>query len=182
MNVALVREKSLIRSLRVREGTDKSFQEISSSKNISYNALVSQIFTKYVEWDHRTEKYGYVHVSKAFFKGFVDVLDAGVLAELGTRLGTNLPKEFIMFWWKKIDLDTFFDYIDIISTYAGIFQSERVEVDNYDIVTLHHDMGKKWSGFLANYLQAGLKTCLSITPQVDLTENSVIARFRSRRS
>ena len=172
------KEPSLVRSLRLKSGLDTSIQNIAKSQNISYNSLVNQIFTKYVEWDHRTEKYVYVHLSKAFFKGFVDTLDREALSSLGKLLGSNLPKEFIMFWWKEITLKTFFNYIDTISTYSGIFQSERVSIGEYDVVTLHHDLGRKWSGFLGSYLQAGLITCLNIIPKIELTENSVITQFK----
>ena len=174
----MVNEKSTIRSLRLKETLDNSMLEIAKSKNISYNSLVSQIFAKYVEWDIRTEKYVYVHLSKAFFKGFKDTLKEEDLVILGERLGTNLPKEFIMFWWKQVNIDTLFDYIDIISRYAGIFQSERVTLNNTDIVTLHHDLGRKWSSFLGSYFKGALMACLNITPQIELTENSVIASFK----
>ena len=59
-----------IRSFRMKDEVDKALLKISDSEDISYSSLVSQIFVKHIEWDHRTEKYGYVHISKAFFKAF----------------------------------------------------------------------------------------------------------------
>ena len=163
----------------MKDEVDKALLKISDSEDISYSSLVSQIFVKHIEWDHRTEKYGYVHISKAFFKAFIELLTDNQLIDVGKKLGSSLPKEFIMFWWKQINITTFFEYIDILSKYAGIFQSERIEFTGYDVITLHHEYGRKWSSFLGYYIQSAIKTCLNIQSKIDLTDNSVIVKFNT---
>ena len=65
----------------MKDKIDKALLKISDEEDISYSSLVSQIFVKHIEWDYRTEKYGYVHISKAFFKGFIELLTNNQLIE-----------------------------------------------------------------------------------------------------
>jgi hypothetical protein len=44
-------------------------------------------------------------------------------------------------------------------------------------MTLIHDLDEKWSLFLKNWIEQGMKTTVGIIPLFDVSKNSVIVRF-----
>jgi hypothetical protein len=38
-------------------------------------------------------------------------------------------------------------------------------------------MGQKWSNFLKNWLEQGMKTTTGIIPKIDISKNTLVARF-----
>src|SRR5215831_8289612 len=87
------------------------------------------------------------------------------------------PKQFILFWFKKTNLQTYLEYMSLVCRYAEFAQYE-VDTDgsNYTM-TLIHELGEKWSLFLKNWIEQGMKNTIGIIPLFDVSKNSVIARF-----
>ena len=45
------------------------------------------------------------------------------------------------------------------------------------VVVMHHDLGRKWSLFMKNILEEGIKRTLNLMPKFDITDSSVVFRF-----
>ena len=84
-----------------------------------------------------------------------------------------------LFWFKRSDLETYLRYLSLVFRYNG-FGEYEVDIDeartNYTI-TIIHNMGQKWSNFLKNWLEQGMKTTTGIIPKIDISKNTVVARF-----
>jgi hypothetical protein len=67
--------------------------------------------------------------------------------------------------------------MSLVCRYAEFAQYE-VDIDgiNYTM-TLLHDLDEKWSLFLKNWIEQGMKTTVGIIPLFDVSKNSVIVRF-----
>ena len=79
--------------------------------------------------------------------------------------------------FQRINLDTFVSAISLFSKYAG-FGSYEIESDGRDhTVVLHHELGRKWSIYVAYLMSEGLKSQLGISPRFQIAENSVIFEF-----
>jgi hypothetical protein len=65
----------------------------------------------------------------------------------------------------------------LFSKYAG-FGTYEIESNGRDhTVMIHHELGRKWSIYLAYLMSQGLKSTLRISPKFQITENSVIFEF-----
>ncbi|MGA7542968.1 MAG: hypothetical protein WBW34_07890 [Nitrososphaeraceae archaeon] len=61
--------------------------------------------------------------------------------------------------------------------YAKFAECE-IENDGKDYtIILSHDIGHKWSEFLAEWLAEGLRVTIGILPEIDVTRNSIVVRF-----
>ena len=162
---------------RISEDLDELLQKDAQNKRMSVNALMTSIFTKYAEWDRYSERFGFVSVGKELFTAILGAADQEQLEKIGDDLGAQLPKQFILFWFKKINVETFLEYISLVSRYGGISKSEvEVQGREYTISALH-DLGPKWSIFMQHFFDSGLQTTLGIKAEFDTTKNSVVGKF-----
>jgi hypothetical protein len=171
------KKKTVFRVSRISEDLDELLQKDAQNRRISVNALTTSIFTKYAEWDRFSERFGFLSVGKELFTAILDAADQEKLEKIGDELGAELPKQFIIFWFKKINIETFLEYIQLVSRYGGISKSE-VEIRGRDYtVSSLHDLGPKWSIFLKHFIDSGLKSTLGINAEFDTTKNSVVVHF-----
>ena len=171
------RKKSVLRVSRISEDLDKLLQRDAEDKRMSVNALVISILTKYAEWDRYSDRFGYVSVGRELFKAILETADREQLETIGDELGAQLPKQFILFWFKKINLETFLEYASLVSRYGGISKSE-VEFEGRECtVSSLHELGPKWSAFMQHFLDGSLQSTLGIKAKFDTTKNSVVATF-----
>ena len=146
----------------------------------SVNSLISTMMTKYSEWDRFADKFGYVTLTTETFKTILELADEKKIGELAKVLGTRLPKEVMLFWFKRTNIEAFLSYIAIYGKYSNLFQYElQKEGDRYTI-TAHHGLGENWSTFLKIFIGEAMKDTLGIKPEIEFSKSSIVARFNER--
>jgi hypothetical protein len=83
----------------------------------------------------------------------------------------------MMFMFKKTNLDAFMSPISLFSRYAGFGTYEIEAVGRDHTLVVHHDLGRKWSIFLAHLGLQGLRSTIGIMPRFHITEYSVVLEF-----
>ncbi len=148
------------------------------NKRISTNSLLTSIIVKYAEWDRYAEKFGLVSLSRADSRVILEAIDDGKLSQIGKDLGERAFKEFFMLWFKKTDVEKMLEGISLWCKYAGIAEYDfETDGRNYTI-TLHHDIGEKWSNLIGNLISQGIKTGLGLpNPKLDFTDNLITIKF-----
>jgi hypothetical protein len=173
------KKKTVLRVSRITEELDNLLQKDAEDKRMSVNAFITSIFMKYAEWDRNAERFGFVSIGKELFAGILDSADLKTLEKVGDDLGAQLPKQFILFWFKKLNVETFLAYISLISRYGGLAKSDVQVLGREYTISALHDYGPKWSSFLKHFIDSGLKSVLGVTAEFDTTKNSVVGRFAS---
>ncbi len=170
-------KKSLLRTVRITPELDEVLQKDAQAKRTSVNALITSILTKYAEWDRFTEKFGYVNISKELFCSVLSAADDEKLTEAAAELGMRLPKEIILFFFKELNVDTFLAYMTLTCKYGHIAENEVETRGRNYTVTIHHDLGDKWSNYLRHFIGQTMNNQLGIMPQFDVIKNSLVTRF-----
>ncbi len=169
--------KTRLRTFRVEEELDALLQKDAKSKGISVNSLLSIILTKYAEWDRYVEKFSVITMKKESFKIMLSAIDDDKVTDISQELGDKVPSQFILFWFKKNTLENYLKYISLICKHGGFAQYEMEQEGREYTITLIHELGEKWSNFLANWMNSGMKRTIGIVPRIDVMQNSVITRF-----
>jgi hypothetical protein len=171
------RQKTVTRTIRIPDHLDDIIQKDSKHKRSTANTLISSILTKYAEWDRYVESFGFISMPRDSFKLIIDALDDETIKQIAEEIGSKMNRQFMMFIFKKMTLDTFVLQASLFSRYAG-FGAYEVETNerNYTVV-VHHELGRKWSLYLAHLGSQGLKSTLGISSRFQITENSVILDF-----
>ena len=169
--------KTRLRTFRVEEELDSLLQKDAKSKGISVNSLLSIILTKYTEWDRYIEKFSVMTMKKESFKTMLSAIDDDRVTDLSQELGDKVPSQFILFWFKKNTLENYLKYISLLCKHGGFAQLEIEQEGREYTITLIHELSEKWSNFLANWMNSGMKSTIGIVPRIDVMQNSVVIRF-----
>ena len=125
------KNKKLVHSsIRVEEEIVQSLQREAERQGISFNSLINKILKNYVISEMHFEQLGFLLVSKDFLrKTFAELQDEKRLEELGTELGLTVAKEYVSYFFPKVDSSTLAEFLDI---WFRRFQSFKHRVDDDD--------------------------------------------------
>jgi hypothetical protein len=169
--------KTRLRTFRVEEELDSLLQKDAKSKGLSVNSLLSIILRKYAEWDRYIEKFSVITMKKESFKTMISAIGDAKITDISQELGDKVPSQFILFWFKKNTLENYLKYISLLCKHGGFGQFEIEQEGREFTITLIHELGEKWSNFLANWINSGMKRTIGIIPRIDIMQNSVVIRF-----
>lgn len=176
--MAYTRKNATLRTIRLTRDLDNLLQKDAKSKRISINSLLTSIIVKYAEWDRYAEKFGLVSLSRADSRLILEAIEDNKLSQIGNDLGKRAFKEFLMLWFKKTDVEKMLEGISLWCKYAGIAEYDfETDGRNYTI-TLHHDIGEKWSNLIGHLISQGIKTELGLpNTKLDFTDSLIIIKF-----
>lgn len=170
--------KTILRTIRIPYEIDQILQKDAKTKRVSINSLIYNLLLKYVEWDRYSERFGRVLLRPQTLKLIIDSLDEIEIKDIGNEIGKKIPKEFLLFWFKEVNLHSFLEYLSLLCRYGGFAHYELESKEREFTVTLIHDLGEKWSVFLKNIIEEGMISTLSIYPKIHVSEISVVASFQ----
>lgn len=118
-------------SIRIEEEVFYSLQKEAERQGISFNSLINKTLKNYVTSEMYFEQLGFLLVSKNFLrKTFAELQDEKRLEELGKELGLTVAKEYVSYFFPKVDSCTLAQFLDI---WFRRFQSYKHRVDiTYD--------------------------------------------------
>jgi hypothetical protein len=176
--VTYTRKSTTLRTIRLARDLDNLLQKDAKSKGISTNSLLTSMIVKYAEWDRYAEKFGLVSLTRAGSRSILEAIDDNKLSQIGKDLGKTEFKGFLMLWFKKIDVEKVLEGCSLWCKYGGIAEYD-LETDGRNFtITLHHEIGEKWSNLIGHLISQGIKTELGLSnAKLDFTNNLIIIKF-----
>jgi hypothetical protein len=112
-------------------------------------------------------------------KAIIEATEQDKLRTAAEEFAASVPKDYIMFHYRKLDFEACLLHLSFLARYAGMFKYEvQIEQERKFTVTIHHKFGKKWYYWLEKSISIGLfKNVLGIRPKTHLSKNSVIFTF-----
>src|SRR5215216_2604744 len=154
------RQKTVTRTIRIPSHLDTIIHTDSKERRSTANALISSILTKYAEWDRYTESFGFISLPRSGLKLIIESLDDEAIKQIAGQIGASQSRELIMFFFKKISLDTFVSVISLFYKYAG-FGSYEIESNGREhTVVLHLELSRKWSIYVPYLMSEVLRVHL----------------------
>jgi hypothetical protein len=172
-------KQTVMRSVRISRELDDVLRRDAESMGISFSALVSEIFTKYSEWDRLANKFGMVTLPRAGFRGMWEIIGKEKAASMGREAGTRIATESASFWFKKLNTRTFLKLLELFDKYTKSFTYEIEYGDGREYtITLHHEINEAYSIFLENWFESAIKAFVGVTPSIRVSLNSIVISFR----
>jgi len=169
--------KTVLRSVRLPKQLEEILSKDAKAKGLSVNALVSTILTKYAEWDRFAEKFGFVTITRTGFRAIHDALDKDTLVKLAVELGSQNPREMTLFWFKKLNFETFLSYLNLICRYGRVGEYE-LEMDGKNCTILfHHGLGFNVSHYIGHFLTEAVRAIVHVVPTTEVGRNSLVLKF-----
>ena len=170
-------KKTVLRTIRLSKGLDELLQKDANSKRITVGALISTILTKYSQWDRYTEKFDMITFRHETLRAILEATEDEVLVRKAREIGAKIPREFLMFWFKKTDLESYLRYLELLCNYGGFARYELEADGQVYVITLLHNMGEKWSLFLKHIMEEGIMTTIGTLPRFEVNKGSLIIRI-----
>ena len=173
------KKKTILRTIRIDKKLDDALDKDAKEQDISENALISSILVKYIDWDRYSQKFGFVSLPSEALKAIIEATEPDKLRKAVEEYAASVPKDIVLFRYKKLDLESCLLLLSILSRYGSMFKYElQIEQQRNYTITIHHKFGEKWSYWLNEAISVGLfKNVLGITPKTHLSKSSVVFTF-----
>jgi len=165
-----------VRATRTTDDVDRILERDAAEKGIPVGTLLSTILRKYADWDRLTEKYGFVSLPNTAFRSLLEEVDADKIARIGKESGKSF-KGRLLFWFKEANLESLMALILITYRYSGLARCEYQRFGDDYVITLKHELGRKWSIYTRELLRTALIEILAKTSESEITDSSVMIRF-----
>jgi hypothetical protein len=175
----MVREnkKTVLRTIRLSKQLDDVLQRDADSKRISVGALLSNILTRYSEWDRYAEKFAMITLRQETIKAILEATNEETLIKKAREIGAKIPREFLMFWFKRTDLEAYIRYLELLCNYGSFARFELNTDGRTYVITLLHDMGQNWSIFLRHVMEEGITSTVGIMPRFEVNKGSLVIKI-----
>lgn len=157
---------------------DKALQELASKEKASVNSVVNKVLRKFVEWDAQALRFGFITITVPELKKLFGFLSEQEVQEYGHWFGENLAREYVTFFFKRVDYDTVMRALEMLgSDYGGHYQFEDHFDGRVHTVICKHGRGQKWSLFYEEAFKVAFKNLLDKDVELERTDDQVTIRI-----
>ncbi|HLC10996.1 MAG TPA: hypothetical protein VJL56_04030 [Candidatus Bathyarchaeia archaeon] len=168
--------KTVAKSFRVNEKALGALQEEAARQSVSVNTLVNQLLLDYSEFGRFLQRVNALRLSRKTFGEILGMASEDSLAKAGAAAGKSAPVALIASKWGKVTVNTVIEYIHDLSAYANLFEYYEKNENERWTITLMHELGPKWSAFLANYIGEAF-VAAGVQPKTKTSDRAVIFNF-----
>lgn len=173
---------TVTRTIRLSPDVDQSLQRLAKRERVSVNLLVNSALKRFTAWEAEAERFGFITVPASMHAKLYSYLTEEEAKEMGEWAGKNFGRDFILFWFKKISLDTVLQALTLLgSNYARIFHMEHSYDGRIHTVVVKHGWGRKGSIFNEEFLRTVFRGLLNLQADAEHTEDQVVIRVKSGR-
>jgi hypothetical protein len=165
--------KTVAKSFRVNEKALAALQEEAGRQSVSVNTLVNQLLLDYSEFGRFLQRVNALRLSRKTFGEILNIVSEENLGKAGVAAGKSAPVALIASKWGKVNVSTVIEYIHDLSAYANLFEYYEKNENERWTITLMHELGPKWSTFLANYIGEAF-VAAGVQPKTKISDRAVI--------
>ena len=79
-------------------------QKLSLKEGLKCQLVRFYAIKKYVEWDKYADRFGCITLTRESLRRILHATDENELIESAQDYGSTVPKEFLMFWFKELNI------------------------------------------------------------------------------
>lgn len=153
---SLKHEKSKSISFRLPEELVGEVLTEAQLNDVSPNVLVYKILDRYIKWDSRAAKAGYIPVTKGLVRELFDKITDKEVIEIAERVERTEFADIILLLRNEFNIESVFDIIISRAKVSGFPYRYEVKGNMHSFV-IQHDLGAKWSLYLATRYKAAFE-------------------------
>jgi hypothetical protein len=162
---------TVTRSFRIDEPAFKVLQEEAEKRSVSVNTLLNQLVVRYANFDRFLHRLHGFPIPGDVVKDLLQAIPDEKLKEIATQHGGY--NECITYVFKgEFTLPAFLETMRTSFKHSPVEYNEVVRGSKRNL-TLVHEMGSKYSLYLANSIKTTLEA-LGAKPRVDVTDGNTV--------
>lgn len=171
------RRKAILKSVRFDAQDAEILSKEAKAVGLTFNALVSRLVTRFVEWDRFADRYGFIALPRQSFRTLVSQMDRRQLEEFGRATGHGNVAAITQFWFKRLDFDSFLSFLAISAKYAKIWHYELAQRGDQVVLTVLNDIGPSYAAVHREYFDQAIREILGVKPHIEQRGDAVVFTF-----
>jgi len=172
------KRKSKSFSFRIDEECLEILREEAEKKRISVNALANNIFDDYCQHGRWAKRLRIVSITRQTFSKIIDCCPEEKLKEIAQNSGDTKVRDALLTIGSVPTYDNLKKFVkNNLGESAHWFDYAERTKGMKEIIHLRHELGKKWSVFIANQVATMLKSILGITAKVEIFDDFVTLKI-----
>jgi hypothetical protein len=133
----------------------KHLRSEAKQKEISTNTLLNQIVKEHLNWHSNAPKAGFIAVRRFLITNLINYLSEQQIISLAENVAKNTNRDTILLLENEFTMKSALDFIESWIKISGyVYKHEEIsDGQNRHMFLIQHDMGMKWSIYLANLYQ-----------------------------
>lgn len=150
--------------------------------NIETNLLVNKALRRYLEWGRYAESFKLVTSDQRLMRTLWSYVPVDAAREMGIQNGNNTVVEFILYYFRKFDLESVLKTFRVIGAeYSNAYLYSEFGDDQKRTVILRHHMGRSASAFYGASFKA-LCNRLGLDLALEESEDQVVLQIHGVRA
>ena len=172
--MSLKEDKAATRSISFRLPVElvEDIQTEASLNDISPNVLVQQILEKYVKWDAKAAKAGFVPVTKGLLKELFDKIPEKEVIEIAERVERKEFADIILLLRNDFNIEAVLDEIESRARVSS-FPFRYTSKGKLHSFVIQHDIGPKWSLYLSTRYKAAFEDLQLTSFKFHTSQNTI---------
>jgi hypothetical protein len=179
------RRRTITRTFRIRKAWDDVLLEEAERQGVSVNVLVNKILRRYTLFTRWADRGAVMSFTQLMFRRLLEELSEESLARAGTTSGYSDVSDIINMLGRPVNYDSF---VYLLSEYLGgsdfcrwftCFHHIRRDKD---VFHLQHNLGRRWSVYLENYLLSSLRPLIKGDAESKIYDSAVNLKVASSHS
>lgn len=126
----------------------KKLHREAAQREISINALVSQIMRRHIDWHSNAAKAGFVTVRRGLLSNLINRLPQKEISSVAEDIAKRETKDFVLLLRNEYDIESALDVIETWLKISGYPYTHEITYSRHSYV-IQHDMGMNWSLYIA---------------------------------
>lgn len=159
-------------TFRLSEKLVDELRKVSADSKVSLNTLVGQIFNEYLDWHVNAAKAGFIPVRRKLVSEMIEKLSDEDIMHMAEYMAKKEIKDVILLLRNEYNITSVLDVLETwlkVSGYTYIYKDSN-GTRSY---VIQHDMGKKWSFYIASLFKFLAQELEVKKSEFDFTENTV---------
>lgn len=174
----LARKIHVTRSVRLEKEIDNAILDAAHEQGISANMLVSRILQRFVDWEIKAERFGFVEIPPDLTVYMAEFIPEEQLRELGRWFGETGIREYVLFWFKEFNFNNLTKaFPELIAKYGRALTYEHNAGDGRGVLIIRHNGGRKWSAFYEEVVRTAFERLIGGSVVIDNSPNSITAKY-----
>ncbi|HEY7107882.1 MAG TPA: hypothetical protein VH415_00490 [Nitrososphaeraceae archaeon] len=142
-------------TFRLDNDTIKQLRHEADQQDISTNALVNHILKEHIKWHSNAPRAGFIAVRRSLIMNLMNFLSERDIVSVAENVAKSTNKDSILLLEKEYTIKSALQFLENWMKISGyVYRHEEIKDDqNRHIYVIQHDMGMKWSIYLANLYQ-----------------------------
>ena len=166
------------RTFAIDRELSEKIDDLVEGHPLEVNLLVNKALRRYVEWGRFVDDFKLVTIDPLLLELFWSHLTVDEAREVGLKSGNNRVVEFILYYFRKFDLDSVLKIFRVIGAeYSNVYVYSESDDEGNRTIILRHGMGLSASAYYGASFNA---LCHRLGLKVDLEESDdqVICKIR----